>query len=89
MELRSEPVNKGSVEAYKCRHVMIEPVYRIDKRQNKKMLWWFLIALVIAILPWFLLAEDQFGEKGVVNTENSEKPAATRHCDKVSTTFTL
>lgn len=30
-----------------------------EKKHNKKMLIWFLISLAIAILPWFLLANDE------------------------------
>jgi hypothetical protein len=30
-----------------------------SRKENRRMLLWFLIALLIALMPWFLLAQDQ------------------------------
>ena len=51
---------------------MDEPVYRIDRKHHRKMLIWFLVALLIAILPWLLLAQDQFESQAVVNLKKDE-----------------
>lgn len=65
---------------------MNEPVYRIDKKHNRKMLIWFLVCLLIAILPWLLLAQNQFDEKSVVDREGKDKRESTsaRLCEKAS-----
>ena len=66
---------------------MDEPVYRIDKKQNRKMLMWFLIALFIAILPWFLIAQDQREEKACENSRAEKAPV--RSCPHAASVFSL
>lgn len=41
------------------------------------MLIWFLVALLIAILPWLLLAQDQFESQAVVNLKKDENQLIT------------
>lgn len=51
---------------------MDEPVYRIERNQHQKMLIWFFVGLLIAILPWILLAQDQFDVNAVVKHQMDE-----------------
>ena len=37
------------------------------------MLLWFLLAIAVALLPWFLLAGDQFSGKETVKTSEPAK----------------
>jgi hypothetical protein len=62
---------------------MNEPTVRSRGNENKRMLWWFLIALVIALLPWLLLAQDAIPKDDLVKTTKKEKSAP--HCQRVCT----
>jgi uncharacterized membrane protein len=61
---------------------MNEPV-QMHKKENRKLLLWFFIALLIAILPWFLLASSENPGKRDVVTESS-KEVSTKKCHGTS-----
>ena len=71
----------------KIKPPMNEPA-RAHKKENRKLLLWFFIALVIAILPWFLLASSQNPRKGDVVTE-SGKEVSPKKCEGTWALFTL
>jgi hypothetical protein len=52
---------------------MNDPVSQIQKKENRRMLLWFLLAIAVALLPWFLLAGDQFSGKETVKTSEPAK----------------
>jgi hypothetical protein len=65
---------------------MHEPVIHAKKNENRKMLIWFLIALLIAILPWILIARETRPSDEVVNNsaQNQKEP-----CQRVCTMIPL
>ena len=62
---------------------MDEPVYRIDRNQNRKMLMWFILALLIALLPWLLLADDQFAGSTVDSNVKTNIGPSLQLCEKM------
>jgi hypothetical protein len=62
---------------------MDEPIAGSRRNENKRMLWWFLIALVIALLPWLLLAQDAIPKEDLVKNVKKEKPVS--ECHRVCT----
>jgi hypothetical protein len=63
---------------------MQEPVLNSERNSNRKMLLWFLIAIVIALLPWLIVAQAT-PDSGSESRKNAatEKPAvsASRKCE--------
>jgi hypothetical protein len=63
---------------------MQEPVLNPERNSNRKMLLWFLIAILIALLPWLIVAQatpDSVSESQ--KKAATEKPAVTasRKCE--------
>jgi hypothetical protein len=48
-------------------------VSQTRKKENRRMLLWFLLALAVALLPWFLLAQDQLPNNEVVKGSEPAK----------------